>query len=72
MTAGEIASVKDIDRVLGVPLPRISLPDFDYSGAPFDIATKPSARVNRGGSRMGSRRTDKLSAEELEKLLKVG
>jgi hypothetical protein len=73
MTAGEIAAVKDIDRVLGEPLPRISLPDYDYTGAAANgEPVKPAVRVNRGGQRMGSRSTAKLSAEELEKLLKVG
>ena len=72
MSAGEIASIKDIDRVLGEPLPRISLPEYDYSGTAFDATAKPTARVNRGGSRMGSRRKQELSPAELEALLKVG
>jgi ATP-dependent RNA helicase RhlE len=72
MTAGEIASIKDIERVLGEPLPRLSLQEYDYSGTPFDATAKPSARVNRGGSRMGSRKAQELSPAELEALLKVG
>jgi ATP-dependent RNA helicase RhlE len=73
MTAGEIAAVKDIERVLGEPLPRASRPEYDYAGTPTDATPiRPTARVNRGGQRMGARSTAQLSPEELEKLLKVG
>src|SRR5690606_3361509 len=73
MTAGESALVKDIERVLGEPLPRVSLPEYDSAGAPANGApVKPVVAVNRGGQRMGARRTAQLSPEELEKLLKVG
>jgi len=72
MTAGEIAAVKDIDRVLGETIPRISLPEFDYMGTAALTTAKPSATMNRGGGRMGTRRGQDLSPEELEKLLKVG
>jgi len=72
MTGGELAAVNDIERVIGMKLPRISLPDFDYEGGTSTEAAKPEARINRSGSRLGSRRAEELTPEQLRELLKVG
>ncbi|HSJ06182.1 MAG TPA: DEAD/DEAH box helicase [Longimicrobiales bacterium] len=72
VSAGELAAMKDIERVLGYPLPRISLPEFDYEGGAKPVESKPAAAVNRGGGRLGSKRAADLSPEELAKLLRVG
>jgi ATP-dependent RNA helicase RhlE len=74
MAAHEISLVRDIERRLGAELPRISLQGFDYESnfIQSDRPTAALARVSRSGSRMGTRRPEDLSPEELKKLLKVG
>jgi ATP-dependent RNA helicase RhlE len=72
VSAGELAAMKDVERVLGYPLQRISLPEFDYEGGAKPVESKPTAAVNRGGGRMGSKRAADLSPEELANLLRVG
>jgi ATP-dependent RNA helicase RhlE len=72
VSAGELAPMKDIERVIGYPLPRISLPDYDYEGGAQPTETKPKAVANRGGGRMGSKRAADLTPEELQALLNVG
>jgi hypothetical protein len=62
--------MKDIERVLGYPLPRISLPDYDYEGGASCRTRSRRPVVNRGGGRMG--RAADLSPEELANLLRVG
>ena len=74
MSGGELAAVKDIERAIGFNLPRVSLPGFDYeAGTPAEPSpTAATGKVNRGGSRMGSRRAEELTPEQLRELLKVG
>jgi ATP-dependent RNA helicase RhlE len=74
MAAHEISLVRDIERRLGAELPRISLQGFDYESNFLESPrpTAASAKVSRSGSRMGTRRPEELSPEELKKLLKVG
>ena len=74
MSGGELAAVKDIERAIGFSLPRISLPGYDYEGgAPAEVSpTAATGKVNRGGSRMGSRNVKELTPEQLRELLKVG
>jgi len=73
MSAGDIALLRDIERLLGYPVERISLPEFDYEGGTLaDQPAKPVAKSNRTGSRMGSRKAGELTPEELRELLKVG
>jgi ATP-dependent RNA helicase RhlE len=72
VSAGELAAMKDIERIIGYPLPRISLPDFDYEGGAQPVDARPKAAVNRGGGRMGSKRTQDLSPEQLQELMRVG
>jgi ATP-dependent RNA helicase RhlE len=71
VSAGELVALKDIEKLLGKPLPRESKPEFDYDVS-HDMPAKPTVRVNRTGSRFGSRSVEELSPEELEKLLSVG
>jgi len=72
MSAGDIALLKDIERLLGYPVERISLPEYDYEGGTqADQPAKVVAKVSRG-SRLGSRKAKELSADELRELLKVG
>jgi ATP-dependent RNA helicase RhlE len=72
VSSGELAAMKDIERIIGYPLPRISLPDYDYEGGGQPTETKQKAVVNRGGGRMGSKRAEDLTPEELQALLGVG
>ncbi|HSJ25709.1 MAG TPA: DEAD/DEAH box helicase [Longimicrobiales bacterium] len=72
VSGGELAAMKDIERIIGYPLPRISLPDFDYEGGAQPAESKPKSTVNRGGGRMGSKRASDLTPEELQALLHVG
>ena len=74
MGPGELALVKDIERVLGDRIERLSIPEYDFEGsisaapAPQKIAAAPK----RGGGRMGSRSAAELTPEQLRELLKVG
>jgi ATP-dependent RNA helicase RhlE len=72
MSASELASVRDIERVLGCTLPRISVAEFDYAGGQSAEPLKPVVRVNRGGGRLGVRKAHELSPEQLQALLRVG
>ncbi|MFO7262297.1 MAG: DEAD/DEAH box helicase, partial [bacterium] len=71
MTAAEVGAVHAIERTLGYKLPRVSLEGYDYAGAPAQPrANDPSAFRARG--RLGARRADELSPEQLRELLRVG
>ena len=72
MSGGELAAMKDIERVLGYQLERISLPEYDYEGTPIGAESKPKVAYNRGGGRMGTKRIDGLTPEQLRELMKVG
>jgi ATP-dependent RNA helicase RhlE len=72
VSAGELAAMKDIERVIGYPLPRVSLPDYDYEGGAQLTESKPRVSTNRGGGRLGSKRAQDLSPEQLKELLDVG
>jgi ATP-dependent RNA helicase RhlE len=74
MSGGELAAIADIERIIGFKLPRVSLPGFDYDGGlPQENGkTAYAAKSNRTGSRMGARRVEELTPEELRELLKVG
>ena len=75
MAAQEIGLVKDIERAVGMALPRVSIKGFDYesnfleASQPEKVAAKTD---RRSGSRMGTRNAAELSPEELRALLKVG
>ncbi|HLU25104.1 MAG TPA: DEAD/DEAH box helicase [Longimicrobiales bacterium] len=73
MTAAELAFVHAIERVIGFKLERVSLEGYDYAGAPASPATQPAAPpVARTGRRLGARRADELTPEQLKELLSVG
>ena len=72
MSAAELAPVRDIERVLGCSLPRISIPEFDYAGGQPVEPARPVVRVNRAGGRIGTRKAQDLSPEQLQALLRVG
>ncbi len=74
VSAADAMQMRDIDRVLPAPLPRISLPGFDYDSNLLAAETpaRPVGRTGRAGNRMGARRTDQLTPEQLRDLLKVG
>jgi ATP-dependent RNA helicase RhlE len=72
VSGGELAAMKDIERVIGYPLPRISLPDYDYEGGASLPESKPKAVVNRGGGRMGSKSAAQLTPDELRALMGTG
>jgi ATP-dependent RNA helicase RhlE len=72
MSGGELAAMKDIERVLGYRVERISLPEYDYDGAPASSDTKPKVTYNRGGGRMGTKRVGELTPEQLKELMQVG
>ena len=74
MAAHEIAAVRDIENVIGMKLPRISLRGYDYESNFLEVSRpeRAAARTSRSGSRMGTRKASELSPEELADLLKVG
>ena len=71
LTPGELAYIHAIERVLGGKLPRGNVPGLTaaFSG---DAPARPMPRVNRAGGRLGSRRGEGLTPEQLKELLKVG
>jgi ATP-dependent RNA helicase RhlE len=71
LTAGELPQLREIEKVLGYKLPRITVEGYETSFA-TPVETRPTTRVNRTGSRMGARRAADLSPEELQALLRVG
>jgi ATP-dependent RNA helicase RhlE len=71
LTAGELPQLREIEKVLGYKLPRITVEGYETSFA-TPVETRPTTRVNRTGSRMGARRAADLSPEELQQLLRVG
>jgi ATP-dependent RNA helicase RhlE len=74
VSAADLGAMRDIELVLGERLPRISLEGFDYESA-FLVPARPEqapAQMSRTGGRMGTRKAEDLSPEELKELLKVG
>jgi ATP-dependent RNA helicase RhlE len=70
----EFALIKDIERAIGMTIPRISLPGFAYESDLVED-TRPAAapaRVSRSGGRMGTRKVDELTPEQLKELMQVG
>jgi ATP-dependent RNA helicase RhlE len=73
MSGLELAALKDIERVLGYKVERISRPEYDYEGSSLaDQPARQTTRANRAGSRVGTRKASDLSPEELKELMKVG
>jgi ATP-dependent RNA helicase RhlE len=71
LTPGEIAQLREIERVLGYRLPRTAVEGYETL-LTIEPPAKPVQAVNRAGSRMGARSTNDLSPEELKALLSVG
>jgi ATP-dependent RNA helicase RhlE len=71
MTASEVGALHAIERTLGYKLPRVSLAGYDYAGAPAPSRGDEPAAVRARG-RLGARRADELSPEQLRELLRVG
>ncbi|MGH7483497.1 MAG: DEAD/DEAH box helicase, partial [Longimicrobiales bacterium] len=74
MTAADFGYVRSIERTLGYPLEKVSVPEYDYGAGLEAPEQAPAAegRSNRAGGRLGSRSPKDLSPEELRDLLKVG
>lgn len=74
VSAADAMQMRDIDRILKEPLPRISLPEFDYESNLLEqkAPPRPVVRTGRAGNRMGARRAEDLTPEQLQELLKVG
>ncbi len=70
MSGGDLAQVHDIERTLGYPLQRVSLPEYDYAGGTGPV--RPQPQTKRTGQRIGSRNVKELTPEQLSELLKVG
>lgn len=71
LTPGEIAQLREIERVLGYRLPRTTIEGYE-SPLTIEPPVRPVTAVNRAGTRLGARRTADLSPEELKALLSVG
>ena len=74
ITAGDLGALKSLEHRLGRVVPRIHLPEYDYTGVPQteSRAAARRGRKSRSPTGMGSRSTDDLSPEELEALLNPG
>ncbi len=73
MSPGEIGDLRAIEHHISRELPKIELPGYGFGLATAEGATSaPPRKPAKGGRRMGSRSSDQLSPEELEKLLRVG
>ncbi|HLL46863.1 MAG TPA: DEAD/DEAH box helicase [Longimicrobiaceae bacterium] len=73
MSGGEIGDVKQIELLLGYSLPRVELPGFGFGSATEETTYTPELKKPRDnrGRRMGKNAGKELSAEQLEKILKV-
>ena len=69
-SGADLAQLQSIERVLGAPLQRVSLPDFDYAGSAVEVKKPEAASKSRG--RLGRRSIDELTPEERRALIKVG
>jgi ATP-dependent RNA helicase RhlE len=76
MSPAEIGDVRAIEIHVGRDLPRVELPGYGWGDATEETVSMPvrhTGRPQRGGrQRMGSRAGGELTAEELQKILKIG
>jgi ATP-dependent RNA helicase RhlE len=74
LTAADLGAFKTLEYHLGRSLGRIHLPEFDYAGTPMreNQAVSRRGASSRSPLGMGSRSGEKLSQEELERILKLG
>ena len=73
LTAADYGVFKSLEYHLGRSLERIHLPEFDYAGTPVreDRAASRRGARSRAPLGLGSRLDDKLSSEELDRILKL-
>jgi ATP-dependent RNA helicase RhlE len=74
LTAADLGAMKTLEYHLGRTLERVHLPDYDYAGTPIreDRAAAKRGASSRSPHGMGSKLSEKLSPEELEKILNLG
>ncbi len=73
LTAADYGAFKSLEYHLGRNLERVHLPEFDYAGTPVreDRAASRRGARSRAPLGLGSRLDDKLSSEELDRILKL-
>lgn len=74
LTAADLGAMKTLEYHLGRSLERRHLPEFDYSGTPVreDRAAARRGAASRSPLGMGSKLEEKLSPEELDRVLNLG
>lgn len=74
LTAADLGAMKTLEYHLGRTLERLHLPEFDYAGTPMreDRAVAKRGAHSRSPQGMGSKLAEKLSPEELERILNLG
>jgi len=74
LTAADLGAMKSLEYHLGRALERRHLPEFDYAGTPVreDRAAARRGASSRSPQGMGSKLEEKLSDEELERILNMG
>jgi hypothetical protein len=74
LTAADLGAMKTLEYHLGRTLERIHIAEFDYAGTPMreDRAAARRGATSRSPQGMGSKMDDKLSPEELERILNLG
>ena len=74
LTAADLGAMKTLEYNLGRTIERVHLSEFDYAGTPIreDRAAAKRGASSRSPQGMGSKLTDKLSPEELERILNLG
>ncbi len=78
IASSDLGAFRTLEQQLERRIPRIHHPDFDYAGSELVAGESPTAASplkkvrSRSGRGMGSRAGDKLTAQELEKLLSHG
>ncbi len=72
VSAGDLGHLKTLEHHLGRPVPRQTIPEFDYTGIPEDQRSTGGARGrhSRAPRGMGARLTEELTPEQLAELLK--
>jgi ATP-dependent RNA helicase RhlE len=72
MTASEVSIVRDIERLIGRPIEKISLEGYDWDTKRDSTEARPVIAVNRAGHRFGTRKSADLTPDQLRALLSVG
>lgn len=74
LTAADLGAMKTLEYHLGRTLERVHEPEFDYAGTPVreDRAAAKRGASSRSPHGMGSKLNEKLSSEELKRILNLG